>query len=292
MKPFRAIILLMFIVTIGIIYSYLTSSPESENSSGKLSNIVKPIRGPIVMNKYLTNDVSQDEVKEVWLNKSPSEWGEYVAGVQTKIDTEEKIIALTFDACGGPYGDQYDEKLVQFLREREIPATLFFNSRWINENKETFLDLANDPLFSVQNHGTNHLPLSVNGKTAWGIKGTHSVEEVIEEVMENQHLIEKLIGKSPKYFRSGTAFYDDVAVKIVNDLGLTVVNFDILGDAGATFSAEQVKKALLQSTSGSIPLLHMNQPSSETAEGVMQAIPRLEKKGFSFVFLNGQPLEE
>lgn len=239
MKPFTVFILLMFLTTIGITVVFNNSNSESADQPVNLSNLVKPIREPIVINKPLTNDVSQDEVIEAWANKVPLEWGEFVTGVKTKIATEDKIIALTFDACGGDYGDQYDDKLIKFLRDKEIPSTLFINGRWIKENKETFLELAADPLFSVQNHGTNHSPLSVTGNTAWGIQGTHSAEEVVEEVMENQLLIENLTGKVPQYFRSGTAFYDDIAVEIVNNIGLTVVNFDILGDAGLLFQQKK-----------------------------------------------------
>lgn len=219
------------------------------------------------------------------------EWGEFVTGVKTRLDTNERVIALTFDACGGPYGSGYDEVLINHLIENNIPATLFINKRWIDENKELFIELANNSLFQIENHGTHHLPLSIDGKEAWGIKGTTSHEEIVEEVMENYHYIKKLTGEEPMFFRSGTAYYDEVAVQIVEDLGFQVVNFDILGDAGGTFSKEQVKNALLKAENGSIALLHMNQPTSGTAQGVIEAIPLLKEKGFTFVQLKDYPLQ-
>lgn len=232
------------------------------------------------------------DVVEKWENKmvQPNQWGEKVTGVMNQMETTDKVIALTFDACGGPYGNGYDEKLIEFLRAEEISATLFFNARWIKENTEIFLELSKDPLFDIENHGTNHLPLSVNGGTAWGINATTSIEEVVDEVVGNQQLIHSLTGENPRFFRSGTAFYDEIAVQIVNDLGLTVVNYDILGDAGATFTSDQVRNALLSAKPGSIALLHMNQPSSGTARGVMEAIPELRKQGFTFVTLSDYPL--
>jgi hypothetical protein len=33
------------------------------------------------------------------------------------------VIALTFDACSGPYGNGDDEKLIEFLREEEVKET-------------------------------------------------------------------------------------------------------------------------------------------------------------------------
>jgi peptidoglycan/xylan/chitin deacetylase (PgdA/CDA1 family) len=74
-------------------------------------------------------------------------------------------------------------------------------------------------------------------------------------------------------------------VEIANALGYEVVNFNVLGDAGATYSKNQVKEALLRAPPSSIVLMHMNHPESETAEGVMEAIPELKKRGVRFVRL-------
>ncbi|WP_377889813.1 polysaccharide deacetylase family protein [Alkalihalobacillus sp. R86527] len=233
---------------------------------------------------------NKENVISSYKDQSPSEWGERVTGVKTAFHTKTDELALTFDACGGPSGSEIDQKLLSYLNDQGIPATLFVNSRWINENKEDFLELAENPLFQIENHGTEHKPLSVSGKTAWGIQGTRSVEEVFEEITNNQSKITKLTGRSPKLFRSGTAYYDEVAVNLASDLGISIVNFTILGDAGATYSSNQVKNALLEASPGDIALLHMNQPNSGTAKGVMEAIPLLKEKGFSFVTLENQIL--
>lgn len=235
-------------------------------------------------------EVVVEEVNLDRFYREPSEWGEFVTGVKTRFETNRKEIALTFDACGGPYGNGFDERLVNFLREERIPATLFINKRWIINNEELFLQLAKDPLFQIENHGTEHLPLSVSGGEAWGIPATTSPEEVYEEIMNNHETVKELTGRKMTLFRSGTAYYDEVAVELAKELGYQVVNFDVLGDAGATFSAEQVKNALLTARPGSIALLHMNQPASGTAEGVVQAIPLLKEKGFEFVLLKDKNL--
>jgi peptidoglycan/xylan/chitin deacetylase (PgdA/CDA1 family) len=62
-----------------------------------------------------------------------------------------------------------------------------------------------------------------------------------------------------------------------------MVNFSVRGDAGATYSKKQVEGALLHSAPASIVLMHMNQPESQTAEGVIAALPELTKRGFRFV---------
>lgn len=224
-------------------------------------------------------------------DRVPQEWGEDVTGVKTRINTNEKKLALTFDACGGDYGSDYDEELISFLKGENISATIFINERWIHENKSTFLELSAHPHFQIENHGTNHSPLSVNGGEAWGIEATRSPSEVYDEIMKNHQTVQEITGREMTLFRAGTAYYDEVAVEIANELGYDVVNFDILGDAGATYSSDQVKNALLQANHGSIILLHMNQPESGTAKGVMQAIPLLREQGFEFVTLDEETLE-
>ncbi|MDR5658862.1 LysM peptidoglycan-binding domain-containing protein [Serpentinicella sp. ANB-PHB4] len=217
---------------------------------------------------------------------SPQQWGENVDGVRTRIDTEDKIIALTFDACGqGGFSNGYDKQLIDFLIKHQIPATLFISGRWIGSNPSIFKELAQNPIFDIANHGYRHSPLSINGRSAYGIKGTTSIGEVVDEILLNEQKILNITGKKPRYFRSGTAFYDEVAVKIANELGYEVINYNVLGDAGATFTREQVRQATLSATSGSIILFHMNRPETDIADGIIDAIPELIKRGFRFVKL-------
>ncbi|HTF39987.1 MAG TPA: polysaccharide deacetylase family protein [Propionibacteriaceae bacterium] len=203
-----------------------------------------------------------------------------------RLPTSDRVVALTLDACGGRSGSGYDAELIQTLRHQRVPATLFVNARWIEANPRKFRQLAADPLFEIANHGTEHRPLSVTGRSVYGIKGTRTVSQVVDEVGVNQRLITKLTGAAPAFFRSGTAYYDDVAVRVVNDLGLQVVNFDVLGDAGATYSAVQVADAMLSCKPGSIILAHLNRSEGGTAEGIDAALPRLNRRGFRFVRLS------
>jgi len=231
--------------------------------------------------------ISPETLIQRYSGEEPTAWGEAVPGVVQRLPTSDRVVALTLDACGGPAGSGYDAALIETLRRQGAPATLFINARWIEANSQDFRELAADPLFEIANHGTAHRPLSVTGRSAYGITGTTGVAEAIDEVSTNQELIADLTGESPAFFRSGTAHYDDVAVRIVGDLGLQVVNYDVLGDAGATYSAAQVTKAMVvDSTPGSIVLAHMNKPNSGTAEGAAAALPELARRGFRFVHLS------
>jgi len=217
----------------------------------------------------------------------PQQWGENVTGVVTHFHSDKKEIALTFDACGGsPKSSQYDAGLIEFLSANHIPATLFINARWIDSNPEIFIKLSSNPLFEIANHGTAHKPLSVEGKSIYGIHGTASAEEVIAEIEGNNQKIEKLTGKRPVFFRAGTAYYDEQAITVAHTLGMEIGGFSILGDAGATFSPPKVAQQLTGAQSGDIIIFHMNHPEGGTREGIIEGVNALLKEGFSFVRLS------
>lgn len=232
-----------------------------------------------------------ESISEKYKNQIPKQWGERVTGIKTSLDTTDKVIALTFDACGGPGSNGYDEELINYLIEEQVPATLFVNYRWIDANKDTFIKLSQNSLFEIENHGYAHSPLSVNGKSAYNISGTKNVDEVLKEVMINQEKIGSLTGRKPSFFRPGTAYSDEVAVSLVNELGIDVVGYNVLGDAGATFNREQIKASCLKVEAGSIILLHMNHPEKQTYEGMRLVLPELKSKGFKFAKLSEYKLK-
>ncbi len=215
----------------------------------------------------------------------PHTWGFGGPGVVRDLPTSRRVIALTFDACGGPGGSRYDQALISFLRRREVPATLFLNSRWIDANPAAFRQLAGEPLFEIANHGTRHLPLSVTGRSAYGIGGTRNAGEVYDEIARNQAKLTRLLGVPPRLFRAGTAYSDDVAARIVTAMGDRLVTFSVNGDGGATFTPWQVRGTVTGAPGGSIVICHMNHPESGTAQGIAAAVPYLLASGYRFVRL-------
>lgn len=193
-----------------------------------------------------------------------------------------RTIALTFDACGGAY----DHALIDVLREHEVPATLFLAQPWIEAHPEITRELVRDELFQIENHGTRHLPLSVTGASAYGIHGTASPEEAIAEIAGNQEVL-RGFGVESRWFRSGTAHYDDVAVRIARDGGVRIAGFAVNGDYGAQAGAHAVTSQIVSTPDGGIVLAHMNHPGSGTAAGVRHAVEQLRGTGVRFVTLDG-----
>ncbi|AAP78099.1 polysaccharide deacetylase [Helicobacter sp. MIT 03-1614] len=233
----------------------------------------------VFLHQKYSNPPSLESIVAKYDHLSPTQWGEKLEGITSLLPDKSKPVAyLTFDACGGAY----DKALIDYLIAHNIQATLFINARWIHKHTDDFIKLAQNPLFSIQNHGTKHLPLSVNGKSIYHIKGTDSVSGVYKEIMDNDELIFKLTGKKPHYFRSGTAYYDEIAVSILKDLGYKIGGFDVLGDGGATFSKQKIIKQAQKARNGSILIYHFNKPQSDTFAGIKEVVPMLLEKGFYF----------
>jgi len=228
---------------------------------------------------------TREQIVAKFSSRVPHEWGEVAKGVKTRLNTDQKVMALTFDACGGPEGSGYDAKLINFLTSEAVSVTLFISGKWIDANPYPFQTITRNPLFEIENHGLNHKPCSAIGRSAYGIRGTKNVGEIFDEIELNAVKIQNMTGRKPKYYRPGTAYCDEICVEIANALGYEVVNFSVRGDAGATYSRKQVKQALWNASPSSVILMHMNRPESQTAEGVMEAIPELRTRGFGFVKL-------
>lgn len=234
--------------------------------------------------------VDPAEIAAQYSGIAPTAWGPDLDGIMQSLAAPYEAdgrprIALTFDACGGPGGGGFDGALISGLRAAAIPATLFLNSRWIEQHPDLAGQLAADPLFRLGNHGTRHLPLSVTGESAYGIPGTTTAQEAVDEVWGNHVALTRLTGHAPRYFRSGTAHYDDVAVQIVHALGETPAGFAVNGDGGATFSAGTVTEQVVTAPPGAIVIAHMNQPDGDTASGMLRAIDELRSRT-SFVHLD------
>lgn len=224
---------------------------------------------------------------ERFATQVPNAWGLEVPGVVTHAG--HQVVALTLDACGGAHGSGYDAALIEGLIQRGVPATLFLNQRWIQAHPDAVKQLAANPLFELANHGTHHRPLSVTGQSAYGIPGTQSAADVVAEVWENHLALTEITGTEPRYFRSGTAHYDDVSVAIVAELGEVVAGFSVNADAGATFSAAVVQSQVASARAGDVVIAHMNQPSSGTAQGLLAGVDQLLSQGVEFGFLEVAP---
>jgi peptidoglycan/xylan/chitin deacetylase (PgdA/CDA1 family) len=266
----------------------------------KSSEILKNYNDSIAIDKTIQNLYTPAylNLKNKLLNEfkdiKPGKFGEFVDGIFVSIDCKEKVIAFTFDACGGFGSSGFNAELIEFLKKEKIPATLFVTGKWIDVNKKTFVQLASDTLFEIENHGLNHKPCTIDGKSAYGISGTNNIGEVIDEIELNALKIEKLTGRKPKFMRSATAYTDEASTKIAKKLGMKMVAYSVLsGDAVPDTPAEIIcDNILTKAKPGAIVIMHFNHPKWQEKQALEMAIPKLRKMGYRFVKLENCKLKE
>lgn len=217
-------------------------------------------------------------------NKKPEIFAEFIDGVVKKIHTDKKIIALTLDACSG----KYDSEMIQFLEENQVPATLFVTGKWIDNNVENFKILVKSENFEIENHGLNHKPLTVMGQKIYGIQGSTNIYDAFDEINKNAEKIQSYTGERPIFYRSGTAYYDNIGIEIAKKLDHTIMGFDVVSSDAKNpkSSAKRLAKNIISSVdNGSVVIIHMNHPEWNGAEALKIAIPKLRSQGYEFVLL-------
>ena len=219
---------------------------------------------------------------------SPGTFGENIRGViKTLPKTAKKTLALTLDACSGRGMGSFDKEMIDWLTQQKVKATLFLSGKWIRNNPNLTKELAQNPLFDIQNHGYDHYPASSMGQSAYNIPGTKDIEHLFDEIIQNQNLLESITGRKTRYYRPGTGFIDHKALKLSQAIGHRVIGYDVVaGDASHPQSKTAILKNLRRATSGSIIIIHMNHPEWQSFEALKEWTEEKLSQGFQFVHLD------
>jgi peptidoglycan/xylan/chitin deacetylase (PgdA/CDA1 family) len=199
-------------------------------------------------------------------------------------DSEERIVALTLDACGGGF----DSELARFLIDNRIPATVFATRLWIRRNPDAVALLnAHTDLFDIEDHGANHIPAVVGtSRRIYGIAGVADLTQLKREVSDGADAVEAATGYAPHWYRGATGEYDPDALKAIEAMGYKVAGFSVNADSGASLPKNQIVARLKKVKSGDIIIAHLNRPASDTAKGLAEGLLFLVDEGYRFVRLD------
>jgi peptidoglycan/xylan/chitin deacetylase (PgdA/CDA1 family) len=203
---------------------------------------------------------------------------------------EEKVVALTLDACGGGV----DQGIIDFLIEHRIPATIFATRRWLRRNPEAVEKLkAHADLFDIENHGARHVPAVIGtDRQVYGIAGVADLAAVKREVADGAAAVEAATGIAPRWYRGATANYDIEAIKAIEAMGYKVAGFSVNADHGGLFGKDRVASRLKKVRNHDIILAHLNRPTSGTGAGLADGLTWLQENGFHFVTLRDSEVSE
>ena len=188
---------------------------------------------------------------------------------ETASDTK-KVIYLTFDAG---YENGNVEKILDILKEENVPAAFFLLDNIILKNTDLVLRMA-DEGHLVCNHTKNHKDLSLSDRN-----------EISRNLCALEKIYEEKTGREmAKYFRFPEGNYSINSLKCLKELGYKTVfwsfAYDDWDNGRQPDSKKAIKKVLDNTHNGAIMLFHPT--SSTNAEILPHLISEWKKQGYSF----------
>lgn len=180
------------------------------------------------------------------------------------VETTSNKVGISFDAA---WGADKTQAIVDLLKDRKVNATFFLVGFWAEEHQDLVKKI-DEAGFEIGLHSNSHPDFK---------KLTE--EQIKSELLSNIAILEKILGKKPTLFRFPFGSYNDKAIKICEDLGLTCVQWDVDSLDWKGISALDISKRVLQKAkSGSLCLFHNN------SDNILDALPLvldgLKNKGF------------
>lgn len=214
--------------------------------------------------------------------------------VVNRVLTQDKVIALTFDADLTPKMESAmrsgrswcEHSILDILEHYKVSSTFFLAGKWMLMHPKETERIAGNPLFEIGNHGYSHAGFSALSGQSARFYSEDTIDE--EEVMT----AEKLLSKYPSFkrcFRFPNMTLSRARVAFVRRLGYFVIE----GNINRLDSYEKnprvlAKRIIKKMTPGSIVVLHLHGGVHAPATGLAlpEIITRAQKRGYRFVKLS------
>lgn len=196
---------------------------------------------------------------------------QFFGGLTNRVETNEKVVALTFD--DGPSVNT--DAVLATLRKHDVKATFFLIGTDLENNMEHGKKIASEG-HEIGNHSYSHTRMVF--KTPSFIK---------EEIEKTDQLIRQTGYQGQIHFRPpyGKKFY--FLPQYLNETQRQTIMWDIEPESSPEIDkdSEKIVEHVVQNTKpGSIILLHvMYQNRTESLESVDGIIQELKQKGYRFV---------
>ncbi len=128
------------------------------------------------------------------------------------VETEEKKIAISFDAA---WGNDDTGELIKILSDYNVPATFFVVGAWVDKYPESVKQLS-DAGHRVENHSNTHPYMTKLSR-----------EQITNEIECCNEKIAKVTGRTPTLIRVPYGDYDNHVVETVESLGMYCIQWDV-----------------------------------------------------------------
>ncbi|WP_243154857.1 polysaccharide deacetylase family protein [Clostridium thermarum] len=183
------------------------------------------------------------------------------------VDTDEKKIAITFDAS---WREDNTEEIVKILDKYNIKATFFLVGTWVDANPD-MLKLLYEKGHEIGNHTNSHPDMNNISSSA-----------LIKEIEIADGKIKKIIGKGTELFRCPSGAYNDLIISTVESTNRFCIQWDV-DSIDWKNEGQQIEfdRVINKTKPGSILLFHSE--AKHTIKNLPLIIEYFHKKGYSMV---------
>lgn len=188
------------------------------------------------------------------------------------VETDEKKIALTFDAA---WGNEDTQQIMDILNKHDVKVTFFMTGGWVEQFPDD-VKMIYENGHDLGNHSQNHKNMS---------QITDSEKE--SELMSVHEKVKELTGYEMFLFRPPYGDYDNAVVKTAKKCGYYTIQWDVDSLDWKDYGVDSIIKTVTQHKAlgnGSIILCHNG--AKYTAQALDSMIAMLKEEGYTFVPLS------
>lgn len=208
-------------------------------------------------------------------NYSKSRDYQLFGAIISSVETDNKIVALTFD--DGPWNSKYTQEVLSVLDELKVKGTFFLNGRGIEENMSDAKKIVSSG-HALGNHSFSHDTLVFK-----------RYETIEDEVARTNTLIRSAGFVGEVYFRPPYGKKLLLLPYYLSKKGITTVTWNVEPESCKDVrknSGSMVDHVVRNTEGGSIILLHvLGSKNATSRESLPLIIKQLRAKGYSFVLL-------
>lgn len=185
------------------------------------------------------------------------------------VETEEKKIALSFDAA---WGNEDTSEILDILERNNVKVTFFMTGGWIEKYPEDVKKILAAG-HELGNHGENHKHMS-----------QLSDAQIQDEIMKAHNKVKELTGYEMTVFRPPYGDYDNDVITNATKCGYYTVQWDIDSLDWKDYGVDSIVKTVCEHKhlgNGSIILCHNG--AKYTALALEDMIKGLQSQGYSIV---------
>ncbi len=183
------------------------------------------------------------------------------------VDTDEKKIAISFDAS---WGAEFTPTILDILRENNIKTTFFLTGFWIEKYPDMVKKIVAEG-HELGNHTYTHPHLNTLNK-----------DSIIKELERVHAALHDLSGKEPTLFRPPFGEYSNKVIEAADELGYLTIQWSVDSLDWKDLGKDTIVKRVTEKMHpGAIVLFHNN--GRYTAEALPQIIAYAKKNGYSII---------